>query len=796
VLQSAFKTALRGLLLHPLFAAINILGLSGGLACSLLIFAYVQHELGYESFNERAQRLYLLTEGDEAALFPVPLADMMRRHMPQVEAVAAVGTSGRPLLTNEDRQAFHKVMLADQELFDLLDLPFRYGDRSTALVDPYSMVISTRIANQFFGDRNPVGETMRWDTAYDFQISGVFEPPSNTHYAPELILSLRTIEVEPAYGPIPLDSWEKRMSLGCYVLLAPGATAPSFGDSLMAVARRAAPEWLPERLGRSGAPPLLKPVAQIHLGAAGHRHRVHLLAVIGVFVLLVACVNFINLSTARSAERVKEIGIRKAVGVGQGQLTGQFLLESVLQVLLAAILGAAVAWACGPAYRALTGFELDMVADGNGIWVQGGGLLLVALLGAGYPAIVLARLHPTRVFRDASRSGSMGAALRRRLVEFQFALAILLAFGTAVAYRQLDHMRTGELGLDKSQVLTFKTGYMGVAHLSLPMLASMAEVPGVLGVAGYSDPPLFQPFQRWNEMQLRLEGREETVSSHGVIVNGTFLSTMGLQLLAGRSARPSLPRGEHEFVLNETAIRALGLGDPHRSVGAMLKAGWQGPGPVVGVVRDFHYQTMHDAIGPLVLSSPGYDNRYAGGPHIESYNNYLIRVDARALPEVLEALAAVWRSYAPEFPFYYEFLDEQFGLRHRAEQLLSHLLAWFAGTALLLTGLGVFAMAAYAAQQRTKEIGVRKVLGARRIDLLFTLGAAFARAFVIAGVVAVPVGIWAARRWLDGYPYHIDVGPGLVLLSLVAVLVTAASAMAHQVARASSRNPIDALRYE
>ena len=796
MLFSTLKTALRGQLRQPLFALINIVGLAGGLACSLLILSYVQHELSYEDFNPRADRVFQLMEANRRATYPSALAGLILEQMPQVEAVALSIGSGRPLLSYGRRQFYHRVTTGDTNLLEILNLPFVHGDRRSALIRPRTMVLSERVAQQFFGDRDPTGELLRWDTAYDIEITGVFAPPTNTHYVPELILSLRTVEVEPAYGPIALQQWSLRNIMGCYVLLAPGASAQSFGDSLVAVARRAGPDWLPDRLLEKGGPPSLCPITDLHLETNGHGSRVGLLVLVGVFVLLVACVNFINLSTARSAQRVKEIGIRKAIGVHQWQLTGQFVLESLLQVLVATLLSGAVACMCAPAYEALTGFELRILGTGSARWIQLVGLAGVALLGAGYPAAVLARLPPTRVFRDASRTGSMGAILRRRLVEFQFALAVLISLGTGVIYHQLEYMRKSDLGLNKDQVLTYKTGYQGLAHLSLPILSAMAEVPGVLGVAGHSDPPFFESYGPWNRFRARIGDSEEAVPVHGLIVSGSFVPTMGMDLIAGRAHRSNLPRGKPEYVLNEAAVVALGFESNEQAMGALLRLDWQGVGPVVGVVRDFHYQTLHEPIGPTVVSSPKHDNRYAGGAWIEGYSNYLVRIDPLALPGVLSRLQAVWHSFAPDYPFYYQFLGEQFDRRHRAEQQLSSLMGWFTATALLLTGLGVFAMAAYTAQQRTKEIGVRKVLGSTRYGILLTLTREFLRTFAVGCAIALPLGIWVAGRWLDSFPYHIEVSPGLVLIALAAVLSTAAMAMAQQVFRASRMDPVEALRYE
>ena len=265
MLHSWLKTALRALLRQPLFALINILGLAGGLACSLLILSYVQHERRYEQFNPRADRVFQLMKGSEKARYPVAVAGLLLDQMPQVEAVAPSVSSGRPLLSYGRRQFYHRVTTGDTRLLEILDLPFVHGDRDSALLRPYTIVLSQRVAQQFFGDRNPTGELLRWDTAYDIEVTGVFAPPTNTHYESELILSLRTVEVEPAYGPIALQRWSGRDIMHCYVLLAPGASAEAFGDSLVALARRDGPDWLPERLLRDGGAPSLCPIRDLHL---------------------------------------------------------------------------------------------------------------------------------------------------------------------------------------------------------------------------------------------------------------------------------------------------------------------------------------------------------------------------------------------------------------------------------------------------------------------------------------------------------------------------------------------------
>jgi len=787
---SYLKTALRLLLRHRLYAAINIVGLSVGLACSLLILTYVQHELSYEAFNDRADRLYQVMHGDRVAYYPTPVAGLLVHQLPQVAEVARVFGTTRPLIGHGNFQAFHPVMSATPNLFDLIGIPVRWERRDGA-TPPLSLVISQRMARSYFGDQDPLGATMDWDNTGEAIVIGVFERPSNTHLDVDLVL-FDAVAAELDAG----REWRGGRVSNYYVLLAPGASPEAVGSDLLAAAERYGQEWLPRFLQRDGKAPILRAVADIHRAQSGGARHVHLLAMIGGSVLLVACVNFINLFTARSAQRVKEVGMRKTLGAQRWQLAGQFLMESTLQALAAACLAMLLARSCAPAYEALTGLELSVLEAGSALWWQVGALAGVALLGAGYPAVVLARLRPSRVFRDASRSGSMGVVLRRRLVEVQFAMAILLALGTLVVYGQLRHMRQSDLGFDKEHILTFRTGYTSMRPLSPAMARAMAQVPGVVGVAGHNDPPLFQPdIGRFRAAYVRVVEADRAMGVPKLVVNGSFVETMGLHVRAGRGHRPHLPDRQPEYVLNRSAVAAMGFADERAALGATVHVGAYGTGPVVGIVDDFHRRTLHHSIEPLILISPTYTDLEGGG-RIQYYANTIVRIAPGALPEVLDDLAAVWETYGPEYPFVYEFLDQHFELRHRTEIQLSRLLGWFTATALVLTGLGVFAMAAFSADQRTKEIGVRKVLGAGDLGILALFAREMGRLFGMGVMVAVPLGVWGTGRWLEGFPYRIEVSWTIVVGAVVAVLSVAALAMSQQVVRASRLRPVEALRSE
>lgn len=782
------KLSIRALRFQPMSSTISIIGLGAGLAASLLILTYVEHELGFEDFNERADGLYRLTKEGREALYPAPVAGLIRQ-MGQVKTVSLVDHTGRPLLSHGNRRGFHPVLSADEQFLDLLDLTLLRGVRSKALVRPHSIVISEPVAREFFGDEDPLGKTLTWDSLFDLEVTGVFDKPTNTHLEYDLIASIRTWEVEPAYGPTSLTDW-RGPPHGFYVLLEPGAQVADFSESLLRVATDDGPDWLPDLLQEAGSLPFLRPVKDIHLLERGQMDHVYLLATIGALVLLVACVNFANLSTARSAQRVREVGVRRALGAGQLQLASQFLLESALQVLVAAILGYFVAWLCGPAYLALTGIELRILRHWESLWMHAAGLTAVALLGAGYPAMVLGRSDPTTVIRGHSRDKA-GVFLRRRLVEVQLVLAILLILGTLVVHRQLSFMAEADLGLDSEDVLTFHTGYKGVMAHNQEIAAAMAELPGVLGVAG-SNNPLFQQSSSSDRVKLHVgDGEAHFIP---ITVSPTFADVMRLHLIAGRAPRSHMD-GRHEFIINESAISALGLKHSEEALGALRFEDGVGI-PVVGVVKDFHFQTLHDAIEPMLLKSPGFANSYSTGQRIEYYQHLIVRVDDQALPEVLDRLADAWHRFVPSFPFSYEFIEDAFNHRHRRERQLSGFLSGFAGLSVLLTGLGVFAMATHSAQQRTKEIGVRKVLGARAGHVLMVLGAEFLTMLALAVFIALPTGVWATERWLSGFPYRIEVDVAAAAGAVAVVLGITVLAISQQVMRMARLQPVEALRHE
>ena len=784
MLRNYLKTALRHLLKHQVYVLINVLGLGVGMACCLLILLDIQYELSFESFHHRADRIHRLNWGGLG--WGALQARQLTEEVPEVEAVVRF-RSFWPVLTRGENQFYQHITFADEDVFDVFDFPLVRGDPATVLREPNSMVLSQDLAHRLFGDEDPVGQTILWDNTFPYTVTGVLRNVQrNTHYWVESLGSFTTVVTQPQFGGLDWDYFT-------YVLLREGATddGDAFAGRILDFYRRHVGE-LPPDVGV----PSLTPLQEIHLSEPLYS-RLRSLGAVGVIILLMACVNYTNLATARSASRVREVGIRKSVGAGRHQLVWQFLSESTVMAFAALVLAAAMVWVALPGYRAFTGKPLTFDPWGNPSLsaLVGALALAVGVLGGAYPALFLAGLRPVAALRGEGGGTRGRALLRRSLVISQFLVAAILLTATMIVHQQLEYVRATDLGIDRERVLTIRR-HSGEVTEKLPVLRDgfLAD-PRVTGFAVSSD----LPGGGLPRGTYRASGQHEEREAGLLGVDAGFLVFYGLELLAGRDFEDHLESGV--CIVNERLARDLGFASPEHAVGAPIH--WRAPpdalfyrwdtdesyedkeGVVVGVVGDVHYRSLHSPIEPLILF-----------PEISWQERLSIRVAASDVPGAMAHLERVWDRTLPTLPFNPEFLDDRFAGAYRAEVRLGTTVGAFASLAVFVTCLGVFGLGSLTIARRTREIGVRKSLGASTEGIVLLLAAEPVRLALLACLAAAPVTWYAMGNWLQAFAYRIDLGPGVFLLGGCGVLFVAWLAVAPLAARAGRTAPVEALRCE
>jgi putative ABC transport system permease protein len=686
---------------------------------------------------------------------------------------------------------FHqRVWVGDPGLFEVFDVPFMAGDPTTALRQPYSMVISAAVARRFFGDEDPIGRIVRWDTSHEHHITGVVEAPTNTHLPLDVTVSMGVVDVEPAWARVQrTDSWE-RVAYSpnfTYLLLDDPASAAGLPGRIEGLLHGGAGSEYAQALAQSGEVLRVQASRDIHLHSRfadeltepGDAQRVTIMAAVAILLLLIACANYVNLSTARAIVRAHEVGVRKASGASRGHLVRQFFGESVLTMAAAALVGTVIVYVTLPAFGAFLGFELSLSPARNPQV-----LLLVtfvvgtACLSGLYPAFVLSRLQPTAALTDATQQ-RRGGFLRRRITEVQLGVSVALIAVTLTVEGQFDYMRQRNLGFETQNVIYFRTGYPGVKKQTRAIRQAMARLPGVLASSSFSQIP-FSPF--WASREMRLGDGDEGVHVSRLAVDAGYAAVFQHRLVAGRD----LAQGsDSEALLNETAVWAFGYDDAEQVVGLPISIAAGGQ-TVVGVVEDYHFQSLRTAISPVVLFNPNWD--------AQSFTALRLRADD--LPGTLAALGDTWRQFAPEYPFAYHFMDADFEALYRSEERLAQVLSLFSLLALAVAGMGVFALGLHEVAQRRREISIRKVLGASAARIVSLLTGQLTGSLAVASVVAWIAVDHVMGPWLDQFAYRADPGAWVYAMSALAMLLTAWLTVGGQALRAAWRNPVVGLRQE
>ncbi|NBC16738.1 MAG: FtsX-like permease family protein [Bacteroidetes bacterium] len=785
------------------YTLINVVGLALGMAVCLLIGLYVQDELRFDRFHDDADRILVLGQDGtqrRSMATPYPLAATLEARVPGVER--AVRTDwGSPLpVRRPDTQhrSERRVLLADDGFFEVFDFPLRRGE-ATALGTPDGAVITASMAEDYFGEDDPLGQTLtfeRFGEAYSVTVRGVVEDAPRTSTIQFDLVAPITLIAEQYRQP---DSWGASM----YRTYAKATHVPDMDRFQTQLVDALTPVAGEERAARY----LALPLPQLYLsdlystdGFRGQTRYLYIFGAVALFILLIACINYVNLATAHAAERAKEVGVRKTMGAGRGQLTRQFLGEALLLCGAALVVAGALTALALPAFNHLFGKALALTLADHGPLLLGlVGVLLAAGLTAGlYPAFVLTRFEPARVLRGAGQTTTAsGGWLRRGLVVTQFAISAALIVATAIIYQQLHYVQTKHLGFDGDQVVLLEPS-APAAQQRIDLIAQEARNhAGVLQAAVAEAVPgrfRIQLAVPAEELHPDVATEEDAFVFTPAQVDSNFASTLGLEIAAGTDfSDRSVAEAQGGVLLNETAAEALGW-TPGDAVGRSLDLGGETPLPIVGVVEDFHTTSLHSPIRPVVmmLSSPNY-------PSNMSYSLPKLvaaKLNADDIRGAMDHLEQVLATHAPDAPFEYTFLDDEFDAMYRSERQLSTIFTAFAGLAILIACLGLFGLAAFVAQKRTKEIGIRKVLGASVAQIVGLLSREFAVLVVAALGLGLPVAYLLMNRWLDNFAYRIDIGPGVLALTGVLALLIAGIAVSYHALRAALVDPAESLRYE
>lgn len=811
MLLNYLKVALRNLMRHLSFSAINLIGLSVGLACCLSIYLFVQDELQYDRFVKKSGQIYRLvnqrsSEGkqNQFAVTPPAFGPALKANFPEVMQMTRLFALGnKPLVTYQDKKFFESdILLADSTFFDVFAYPLTRGNPKEVLLGANTLVISESMARKYFGNQDPLNKllTLGGPGSVPFRVTGVMKDlPAQSHLAVNAVGSLSTLKASTPAGVLESWRWQQFYT---YIVL------PGGYDPMRLQAK------LPDLLKRLAKPELdklnisyqsrLQPLTDIHLRSSdleydiarkGNIRYVYALIAIAVFALLIACFNFMNLSTARSMTRAKEVGLRKAIGADRSQLIGQFLGESLLLTTAAMGIALAVTAILLPVFTAWVGKSLSL-----SLLIQPqflAGLLLAILVVGGlagvYPAFFLSNFRPVQVLTGSRvLSSKQGAvSLRKTLVVLQFAASTVLIISTAVVFWQLRYIQQKDLGFANEQaiVLPLRTQAMRDGYETLktdllrnPAIRAATACYGIPGGLFAGD-------------GIKLPGNEAEIATNMFIIDTDYIPTMGMHMVAGRNFSRTFGTDQEEgFILNETAVRNFGFGTPQQALGKeILWPKWvhRNPadtlkrGKIIGVVNDFNYKSLHQTIEPLVL-------------HIfpAVFSSLVVRVQPDDLQTTLDFLKAEWQKQAPDWPFEYQIVDQQFAAFYRSEQLFGTLFSLFTGLSIFIACLGLFGLATFMAQQRTKEIGVRKVLGASVASITLLLSKDFLKLVVIAIIVASPIAWYVMTKWLADFAYRIDMawwmfaGAGLLAVGIAFVTVS------FQSIKAALANPIKSLRRE
>jgi len=806
MVRNYLKIAIRNLLKYRFISFINLFGLTVGLTCCLLITTYILNELSYDKYNKNADNIYRVTRtfkntngaiSLKLSTVSPPFGYYFPSEFPQIEKMTRLLQNG-PIPARYNDKIFNEqgMYFADENLFDVFSLQSIKGNPKTALSEPFSLMLTEKMAKKYFGDEDPINKVIRFNSQFDCKVSGIYkEFPSNSHLHPEMLVSFNTLKDSVVYGEEGLRTNWGNNSFFTYLLLPPNFKAanleklfPAFLDKHMANQYKGnKPSKLTELE--------LQKLTDIHLYSHtdyeaepnGDISRVYIFSAIALFILLIACINYMNLSTARSALRAKEIGIRKVIGARKKELILQFLSESVIICFTATIIAMLLTWLSIPWLNKVSGQQLAFQT-----LLQAKILIpllitpfVIGIVSGIYPALFMSSFQPVKTLKGLFKVGGRSISFRKALVVTQFAISIILIITTFIVFQQLHYIQTRALGFDKERVVTMNyTNEVGKQYESFR--TELLQNTSFKDVARSSRIPTGRLLDNMGASVPNGDSLQPVVADIKYVnCDYDFLNTFGIPLAAGRFFSRDYGTDTLNYILNQTAIKAIGWKSDQDAVGKDFVYGGT-KGHVVGVMKDFHFESMHQAIVPMVLIMLPPRNTY--------FNNVSIKISGGNTAAAIATMQRTWKKFFPETPFEYTFLDENFNKLYQSEQRQATIFTSFACIAIFIACLGLFGLSAFAISQRIKEIGVRKVLGASIGGLVGLLAKDFLKLVAVAAVMAFPIAWYAMHSWLKDFAYRVDIQWWVFIAAGLLAALIAFVTVSFQAIKAALANPVKSLR--
>lgn len=783
--KNYLKIAFRNIVKYKGYSFINITGLSVGISVLLLILLFVRNELSYDKFNENYQRIYRIESGDWCVM-PAGIGHILNGQIPEIQKVVRFKNWKKILVKyNNNFYKIGNLSFADHAVFDVFTFPFQAGSPETSLKNPYSIILTESTARTIFGDTNPIGQTILIENRFNYTVTGILKDIENFHFPVDAIVSF--LDFGRIYGEEVMtrldDGWEHPT----YFLLPENHNVKETEQKIN--------RFLVDReYFKENSTFQLRPLKGLYFMDTKDYYRKHgnirfirIFVLMAAFILLIACFNFINLTTAKASQRAKEVGIKKVVGALRNQLIHQFLVESMLICLIALIVGFYLASLFMPIFNRIISGNLNIYYFFQYPYplLFIGGAVLLGFFAGVYPALYLSAFQPGIILKGFLRKGGKGAKLRKALVVFQFSIAIVLIIATLTVLKQLTFMKNADLGFRKEHVVTLNLN-KSLRDKKDVFRNELLRYPFITGVT-YSCRAPGENMWLWSPLI-----NEKKKSIHVNAIDPDFFQTYDIKMIAGRNfSRERITDRDNKFIVNEAALKFFEIESP---VGQKVEnvPNGSGIGEIIGVVKDFHFNSLHTSIGPMIFY-------WLDWPHGKV--NIRISLESTGgavtgLNRILGFIKEKWEDICIGYPFEYAFLDESFDQQYKCEKRLAEIFTGFAFLAIFIACMGLFGLASFAAEQRTKEIGVRKVLGASISSIIIIFSKEFTNLVLISCLIASPLAWFAMQSWLEDFAYRVRIGPAIFLFAGIICIMIAFGTIGFQTIKAALANPVEALKYE